>query len=60
MYKCDDCGRIFETPKTVHDQVPYGSGYVQGPAHCVCPYCNGDYDEVTEDDGEDDLENEIL
>ena len=38
MYKCSNCGEIFEDPKSIKED--------WGETFCVCPYCNGDYEEV--------------
>lgn len=45
MFKCNDCKRFFDEPKTVTDIVPYGEGSVP-LSTAVCPYCNGDFDVV--------------
>lgn len=46
MYKCFDCGRIFETPHTW--QEPRGEFWGMPCTETVsgCPYCDGDYEEV--------------
>ena len=38
MYKCSNCGEIFEEPNYIKED--------WGETFSVCPYCNGDYDEV--------------
>ena len=38
MYKCSNCGEIFEEPNTIKED--------WGETFYVCPYCNGDYEEV--------------
>lgn len=38
MYKCSNCGEIFEEPNAIKED--------WGETFCVCPYCNGDYEEV--------------
>ena len=38
MYKCSNCGEIFEEPNSIKED--------WGETFSVCPYCNGDYDEV--------------
>ena len=43
MFKCKSCGADFIEPKITYDTVPYGNGYVKGPAQEGCPYC-GDSD----------------
>ena len=54
MYKCPDCGEIFEEPKVVKEF--HG---LQGPYHelfAYCPFCDGDafYEiEEEEEDGEE-------
>lgn len=46
MFKCYDCGRVFETPKTYVEHHPYGMGYAT-EEFGVCPHCNGDVEEAT-------------
>ena len=41
MYKCRDCGEIFEIPHIVKD-------YEFGADEPGCPYCGGDFDHVQE------------
>ena len=48
MYRCKKCRETFENPLTVHDKVPYGSAYVDGPGYDICPYCKGDIEEDEE------------
>ena len=38
MYKCSNCGEVFEEAKSIKED--------WGETFSVCPYCNGDYDEV--------------
>ena len=42
MYKCSNCGEIFEDPKAIKED--------WGETFSVCQYCNGDYDEVKQCD----------
>ena len=42
MYKCSNCGEIFEEPNSIKED--------WGETFSVCPYCNGDYDEVKQCD----------
>ena len=44
MYKCSNCGEVFEMPKVVVETHGFTGGGVE--TFYVCPYCNGDYDEV--------------
>lgn len=47
MYKCGDCGAIFEEPRITIDKVPYGDAYVDYPSGEECPHCGSDFfDEV--------------
>lgn len=54
MYKCNDCGRIFEEPLEIRELM---GEYWGAPAYDIfyyCPYCKSDdYDEVTLCDDED-------
>ena len=38
MYKCLNCGEVFEEPNSVKED--------WGESFSVCPYCNGDYEEI--------------
>ena len=38
MYKCSNCGKIFEEPKSIKED--------WGEVFYVCPHCNGDYEEA--------------
>ena len=42
MYKCSKCGEVFEEPNSIKED--------WGETFSVCPYCNGDYDEVKQCD----------
>ena len=42
MYKCSNCGEVFEEAKSIKED--------WGETFSVCPYCNGDYDEVKQCD----------
>lgn len=44
MYKCIDCGQEFERPYKFVNNEYYGN-YEYG--YC-CPYCNGNYEDMTE------------
>lgn len=46
MYKCYDCGGLFDESKTEHDKVQYGEEYVDGPGYEVCPFCGGNFEEA--------------
>lgn len=45
MFKCTECNRFFQEPKTAVDYVPYGESDVPLET-AVCPYCSGDFDLV--------------
>ena len=58
MYRCDECRKIFEQPKTIHeDRSPYG---VSGDSSFweeieCCPYCEGTwFEEFVEEEEEED------
>ena len=38
MYKCEECGEVFEEPKVYYERHPYGEGYAEEEWR-VCPYC---------------------
>ena len=38
MYKCSNCGEVFEEPNSIKED--------WGETFSVCPYCNGDYEEA--------------
>lgn len=53
MYKCFDCGALFEEPKEYsEDRTP--GGVCEGGSfiehYSGCPYCSGAYDEAVECD----------
>ena len=52
MNKCSNCGEVFEMPKVVVETHGFTGGGVE--TFYVCPYCNGDYDEVKQCDHCDD------
>lgn len=45
MYKCEECGCVFEEPKEYQEHHPYGMGYVAESFYC-CPSCNGSIGEA--------------
>ena len=46
MYKCKECGAIFEYPAEVVDKVPYGSGSADWVSY-ACPECGDDsFDDI--------------
>jgi len=53
MWKCEDCGYIFDEPKIIYERHPYGMGYAT-EEFAVCPHCKStsfvEYKEETEDD----------
>ena len=44
MYKCLDCGEVFEEPASVRETHGFTDGFAE--TFYMCPYCNGDYEEV--------------
>ena len=38
MYKCEECGELFEDYETYEEHHPYGMGYAVEEWH-VCPHC---------------------
>lgn len=48
MYRCKDCGEIFDDPATQYEYHPYGMGYAH-EEWAVCPCCRDtDFEEVEE------------
>lgn len=45
MYICNECGAVFDDPKTYYEHHPYGMGYAE-EKWLVCPYCYGDFQEA--------------
>ena len=43
MFKCYECGKVFDEPKIVGEFRPYGEGYVT-ETFAVCPYCGGSFE----------------
>jgi len=61
MYKCKDCGEIFEEPhnyREVHNEIE--GGYYE--EFSECPYCGGSYEETKrcDDCGGDFLDDELI
>lgn len=49
MYKCLECGYIFDEPKKVSEDLTPGGVFEGGSfinEYHVCPRCNGAYDDV--------------
>lgn len=44
MYKCLDCGEIFEEPASVRETHGFTDGFAE--TFYMCPHCNGDYEEA--------------
>ena len=44
MYKCLDCGEVFEEPASVRETHGFTDGFAE--IFYMCPHCNGDYEEV--------------
>lgn len=54
MYKCYDCGYVFEEPKEYSEDRTPGGVFEGGSFiehYTGCPSCSGAYDEVVECDG---------
>lgn len=45
MFKCVECGDIFEEPRTYEEHHPYGMGYATESFAC-CPSCEGAFKEA--------------
>lgn len=51
MYKCLECGSVFETPKTCTENLaPYGEFNNSSFDHqySACPHCDGEYEEAVQ------------
>lgn len=49
MFKCVECGAIFEEPRVVREKgEAWGATYYH--TYSACPYCYGAYDEYSEED----------
>ena len=44
MYKCLDCGEVFEEPASVRETHGFADGLAE--TFYMCPYCKGNYDEA--------------
>lgn len=44
MYKCLDCGEVFDEPASVRETYGFTDGF--GVTFYMCPYCNGNYEEA--------------
>ncbi len=54
MYKCCDCGCVFEEPKHYSEDRTPGGAFEGGSFiehYEGCPYCSGAFEEATECDG---------
>ena len=62
MYRCDECKMVFDTPKEISAESYYGVSsefnYSYGNTVSVCPYCEGSYKEVSDEESEDQNESE--
>lgn len=60
MFKCLECGEIFDTPDCYEEHHPYGMGYATETFSCS-PCCGGDFKEAKLCKGCDEyfLENEL-
>ena len=45
MFKCCDCGKVFDEPRIYEEHHPYGMGYATETFSC-CPYCGENYEEA--------------
>ena len=59
MYKCLDCGEVFEKPASVRETHGFTDGFAE--TFYMCPHCNGDYEEAKQCDhcGEWNTEGEL-
>lgn len=51
MYKCLDCGLVFEEPKKYSEDCTPGGAFEGGSFiqyFCGCPWCAGAFEEVSE------------
>lgn len=46
MFRCKNCGSIFEEPVGFYDNVPYGEGSVECCTGSGSPCCGDSYEEV--------------
>ena len=44
MYKCNECGEVFDEPTVVLERHGFNDGFAE--RFYVCPYCGGDFEEV--------------
>lgn len=44
MYKCLNCGSVFDEPIAIYEREPYGNSYAEYHSDDICPYCKGDID----------------
>ena len=44
MYKCLDCGEVFDEPASVRETHGFTDGFAE--TFYMCPHCNGDYEEA--------------
>lgn len=54
MYKCWNCGLVFEEPKEWKEYRGECFGFPAYETMTGCPNCNSDYSEIEGDDEEDD------
>ena len=53
MFKCDNCGTLFDEPRTIKHESYIGSGMWEKYIKNVCPICCfDDFEEVVEQDAE--------
>lgn len=54
MYRCNDCGHIFDSPSEVRESRGEFWGMLAFETMYYCPYCDSeDFDEYDEDEEED-------
>jgi DNA-directed RNA polymerase subunit RPC12/RpoP len=57
IYKCDDCGKLFDEPQLVHELMGECRGQPAYEDWSYCPYCGStDFDEYDEDELEEEDE----
>ena len=56
MYKCAECGFIFEEPSTWTEDRGEWFGFPARETMSGCPKCHGGYDEIIEEDEDEEDE----
>ena len=55
MYKCDECGYVFDEPKTYSEDLTPGLAFEGGSfikEYEGCPLCEGQFHEIVEEEEE--------